>query len=217
MKTVKVKSALPLYASALVWILFGLFSPIYKWKYILLALGVSVAAYILASVIFPGKTEDVEEKPNSGDAEVDKQIAEGRERLRSLREANAAIPDPTITAQLDRMTTAGEKIFAALEKDTGRAHEVRRFMNYYLPTAEKLMKGYQDLKATGSSGENVTAALKGVEDSLEMIAKAFEKQLDNLYGGQSLDIQTDIDALETILKAEGLHEDSPQGLRLGQK
>ena len=77
MKTIKIKSALPLYASALVWILFGLFSPIYKWKYIVLALGVSVAVYFLASVIFPGRKEEVEEKANSGDAEVDRQIDRG--------------------------------------------------------------------------------------------------------------------------------------------
>lgn len=216
MKTVKIKSAIPLYACALVWVLFGLAAPMYKWRYILLALGVSVAVYILASIIFPGRKEEVEEKANSGDAEVDRQIEEGRERLRSLRSANDAIPDPTITAQLDRMVTAGDKIFALLEKDTAKAYEVRRFMNYYLPTAEKLMNGYQSLKATGSTGENITSALTGVENSLEMIAGAFEKQLDNLYGGQSLDLQTDIDALETVLKAEGLHEDSPQRLSLGK-
>ena len=165
----------------------------------------------------PGRKEEVQEKANSGDAEIDRQIEEGRERLRALHAINDALPDPTITAQLDRMTNAGEKIFALLEKDTSKAYEVRRFMNYYLPTAEKLMNGYQQLKSTGSSGENVTKALSGVENSLEMIAKAFEKQLDNLYGGQSLDIQTDIDALETILKSEGLHEDTAQDLRLGQK
>ena len=208
MKTIKIKSAIPLYASALTWVLFGLFSPIYRWRYILLAAGVSVAVYILASVIFPGRKEEVQERANSGDSEIDRQIEEGRGQLRSLRAANDAIEDAHITQQLNRMTEAGEKIFSFLEKDTSKANDVRRFMNYYLPTTEKLMNGYQALRATGSKGENVTSALTGVENSLEMIATAFEKQLDSLYGDQSLDMQTDIDALETILKAEGLHEDS---------
>ncbi len=217
MKTVKIKSAIPIYASALVWLVFGLCAPMYKWRYILLALGVSVVIYIVASIIFPGREEEVEAKANSGDSEIDRQIEEGRARLRSLKAANDALPDPTITARLNRMTVAGEKIFQALEKDTTKAYEVRRFMNYYLPTAEKLMDGYQSLKATGSQGEHVISAMKGVEDSLEMIANAFEKQLDSLYSDRSLDIQTDIDALETILKAEGLHENSPEVLKLGNK
>lgn len=215
MKTIKIKSALPIYASALVWLLFGLFSPIYKWKFILLAAGVSVVAYIIASIVFPGRKVQVEEKPNSGDSEIDRQIEEGRRRLRSLREANDAIEDAEISARLDRMTLAGEKIFERLEKDISRASDVRRFMNYYLPTAEKLLSSYQTLAATGSKGENVTAALTSIENSLEMIASAFEKQLDNLYGDQALDIQTDIDALEAILAAEGLHEGEGEKLRLG--
>ena len=215
MKTIRIKSAIPVYAAALVWLLFGLFSPIYRWKYILLAAGVSVVIYIIASIVFPGRKEQVEEKPNSGDSEIDLQIEEGRRRLHSLRAANDAIKDAEISARLDRMTLAGDKIFERLEKDISRASDVRRFMNYYLPTAEKLLSGYQTLSATGSKGENVTAALTSIENSLEMIAAAFEKQLDNLYGDQALDIQTDIDALEAILGAEGLHENKGQKITLG--
>ncbi|NLG25705.1 MAG: hypothetical protein GX558_10140, partial [Clostridiales bacterium] len=33
---------------------------------------------------------------------------------------------------------------------------------------------------------------------------AFEKQLDNLYRGEALDITTDIQVLETMLAGEGL-------------
>ena len=36
-----------------------------------------------------------------------------------------------------------------------------------------------------------------VENSLEMIAVAFERQLDSLYRHEAMDIQTDIDVLET--------------------
>jgi len=43
-----------------------------------------------------------------------------------------------------------------------------------------------------------------VEDSLEMIAAAFEKQLDNLFSDQALDISTDIQVLETMMVSEGL-------------
>ena len=169
MKTVKIKSALPLYACALVWILFGLFAPLYRWKYLLLAAGISVVVYILFSVIFPGRTEEVEEKVSTGDAEIDRQIEEGRAQLKALQSANDAIEDEHISNQLARMTKAGGQIFSVLEKDTSKANDVRRFMNYYLPTTKKLLDGYQQLRATGATSGNVAEAMTSVENSLEII------------------------------------------------
>ncbi|HIQ84159.1 MAG TPA: 5-bromo-4-chloroindolyl phosphate hydrolysis family protein [Candidatus Pullichristensenella stercorigallinarum] len=210
MKTVKIKSAIPLYLSALTWILFGLFAPIYELIYIVIAACVSLAVYMVASVFFPGRTVEVETAPDSGDEQVNRQIAEGRAALRSLREADEAIADEAVSARLKRMTEAGAKIFDALEKEAARAAEVRRFMNYYLPTADKLLKQYRDLLKTGSQGENIQGAMRSIENSLELIATAFEKQLDSLYRHEAMDIQTDIDVLETMLAADGIRVDSKQ-------
>lgn len=204
MKTVRIKSAIPIYLAALIWILFGLFAPIYELLFIIIAACVSVAVYLVASVFFPGRTVEVDAKPDSGNDAVNAQIAEGRAALRSLREADEAIEDEAISARLKRMTEAGVKIFDILEKEPSRAGEVRRFMNYYLPTADKLLTQYRELGGSGSQGENVRGAMTVVENSLEMIAVAFERQLDGLYRHEAMDIQTDIDVLETMLASDGI-------------
>jgi|LSQX01.3.fsa_nt_gb hypothetical protein len=204
MKTVRIKSALPLYLSALVWILFGMFSPIYRLLYIAIAASVSFAVYLLASAFFPGKTVEVEKLAATGDGAIDRQIDEGRASIRGLVEANDAIEDERISAELQRMTDAGYKIFDALEADVSRASQVRRFMNYYLPTTGKLLKQYRMLMDSGSTGETVSGAMQSVENSLEMISTAFEKQLDSLYKHEALDIQTDIDVLETMLASDDI-------------
>ena len=204
MKTVRIKSAIPIYLAALIWILFGLFAPIYELLFIIIAACVSVAVYLVASVFFPGRTVEVDAKPDSGDDAVNAQISAGRAALRSLREADEAIEDEAISARLKRMTEAGGKIFDILEKEPSRAGEVRRFMNYYLPTADKLLTQYRELGGSGSQGENVRGAMTVVENSLEMIAVAFERQLDSLYRHEAMDIQTDIDVLETMLAADGI-------------
>lgn len=204
MKTVKIKSAIPIYLAALIWILFGLFAPIYELLFIIIAACVSVAVYLVSSVFFPGRTVEVDAKPDSGDDAVNAQIAEGRAALRSLREADEAIEDEAISARLKRMTEAGGKIFDILEKEPSRAGEVRRFMNYYLPTADTLLTQYRELSGSGSQGENVRGAMTVVENSLEMIAVAFERQLDGLYRHEAMDIQTDIDVLETMLASDGI-------------
>jgi len=102
------------------------------------------------------------------------------------------------------MEKAGEEIFRLLERETRQANAVRRFMNYYLPTADKLVQNYLQIKATGAAGENIDRAMQSVENSLGMIADAFEKQLDNLYKDKALDIETDIDVLETMMAGDGL-------------
>ncbi len=210
MKTVKIKSAMPIYLPCAVWILAGLTSRLYIPKNLIITLIVSAVVFFAAEKFWPRREVEVRDKADSGDREIDRQIEEGRGRLDSLAESNAAIPDAEITRNLNRMVSAGEGIFTALEKDTSRATQVRRFMNYYLPTADKLLTRYRELDAIETKGENVRTAMESVERSLEMIASAFEKQLDGLYHDESLDIQTDIDALEAVISAEGLRDNKNQ-------
>lgn len=206
MKKIRIKSAIPIYGCALLWLLIGLICPrmLLKLWFLAIMAVASVAVYFGLSRVFKGREVEVREKANSGDRTIDVLIEEGRKRLDSLREANRAIPDAAISQKLDRMEKAGEEIFRVLERDTKQAHAVRKFMNYYLPTAEKLMTVYREVQASASGGENIERAKKSVENSLGMIADAFEKQLDNLYKDKAMDIETDIDVLETVMAGDGL-------------
>ncbi len=203
-KTRIVPSALPIYLCAAVWLIFGLIHPIYKLGPLLICAALSVAAYFVGLKLFPGRKEEYEAAPDSGDAEVNRQITEGLEAMRKLREANVALTDPGITERLDRMEHAAGKIFESLERNPRQAMEVRKFMNYYLPVSVKLLDQYRTLEGTGLGTENITKSKAAVENSLDMIATAFEKQVDNLYRNTHLDITTDIQVLETMMASEGL-------------
>ena len=209
MEKKRIKSALPLYCAAVVWLVMGLILPIYRLWAIILTLALSAVTLLVAGKLFPGRVIEVQKKAASGNPEVDRQIEEGRATLKRVHEANEAIPDAVISAQIQRMENAGAAIFDALEKDVNKAPQVRRFMNYYLPTADKLLTHYRHL-TTVSGGENVNSAVKSIENSMEMIAVAFEKQLDALYRDSALDIETDIEVLETMMAADG-HADVSAG------
>ena len=43
-------------------------------------------------------------------------------------------------------------------------------------------------------------------NSLDMVKAAFEKQADNMYKNEAMDIKTDIAVMETMLRSEGLIE-----------
>lgn len=206
MKTEKIKSAIPVYAAAAVWPLLGLICPrlLLKLWFLPIAAVISAAVYAGASMIFKGRTVEVREDARSGDRDVDALINEGRRLLDSLSASNAAIENADISAKLQRMTAAGEEIFNLLERDTKQLVSVRKFMNYYLPTADKLMQSYRLMLESKTQGENMEQAMRSIENSLGMIANAFEKQLDNLHKDRVLDIETDIDVLETMMASDGL-------------
>ena len=109
------------------------------------------------------------------------------------------------------MEAAGGAIFDALEKDVTKASQVRRFMTYYLPTTDKLLSRYRELQNVASGGENVNRAMDSIRRSMGMVATAFEKQLDALYKDSALDIETDIEVLETMLSTEQGSGNMPMG------
>lgn len=221
MKKKRIKSAIPIYGAAAIWLLLGLICPrmLLKLWFLPVAVLLSAAAYFALSKVFRGREVEIRESANSGDREIDTLIEEGRRRLDSLKAANDAIPDAEISRNLDRMVIAGEEIFKVLERDTRQANAVRRFMNYYLPTADKLMANYRLMMDSANKGENIESAMASIESSLSMIASAFEKQLDNLFKDRSLDVETDIEVMETMLAGDGLSDrgslkEASEGIKL---
>ena len=204
MKKVHIKSAIPIYLAAAVWLLIGLIFPklVLKLPGLLVTAALSVGAYFLGSKLFPGR--EVEEKITTGDAAVDREIETARQRLENLRKANEAIPDPEISKNLDRMYASGQQIFKELGRDPRKVALVRRFMNYYLPTSEKLMEQYQVLMNAPAKGENITSAMKTIESSLGLAANAFEKCADNLYKDDEMDIDAEIKVMQTMLTGDNL-------------
>ena len=206
MKQVHVKSALPIYIAAAVWLLAGLIFPRFLLGLpgLLVTAALSAAAGLLSRRFFPGRDIEVEEKIATGDARLDEEIAQGRARLGALREANEAIDNPQISAALDRMTRAGEQIFHELGRDPKKYALVRRFMSYYLPTTEKLMDTYRRLMGAQAQGENIRSAMGTIEGSVDMVADAFEKCADKLFADAEMDVDAEIRVLKTMLAGDDL-------------
>lgn len=215
MKKVHLKSAIPIYIAAAVWLLMGLIFPklLMKIPGFLAAIVLSAAGYVVGSKLFPGRDITVEEKIETGDAQLDRDIADGRARLERLKAVNAEIPDPGITRSLDRMTKAGDQIFRELGRDPRKVTLVRRFMSYYLPTAEKLMEQYKLLSANQVKGENIDSAMKRIESSVGMIADAFDKCADNLFKDEEMDIDAEIQVMKTMLTGDSLLENTVNDIR----
>ena len=133
--------------------------------------------------------------------------------LRQLREVNDAIPGEEMSAKIDRLEAITAKIFAAAEKDPEKLPKMRRFMDYYLPTALKLLNAYSQFDSQGGDGEVIRQSKRKIEQTMDVLVEGFENQLDNLFADDALDVEADIRVLQNMMAQDGLGQDgaSPFG------
>ena len=213
----KRKPVAPFYAVAVLWLACGLLVPLYEPLYYALVAVVSVAVFGIASALCrSGATGQTEQKtepqkqadPSTGNPELDKMLKDGRLAIAEMKRLDDNIADPGISADIVRLEQVSQKIFDEVKRDPKKLPQIRKFMDYYLPTTLKLLNAYDRMSGTGVSGENIDTTLAKVEGMMRTIVAAFEKQLDSLYGAEALDISTDITVLENMMAREGL-VDSP--------
>lgn len=208
MKKIVHKSAAPLYAAAVVWVLYALLFPLYRVGHFIIVAVASAAVYGVARLLCKDIVEEVPEEPvSTGNQELDRMIADGQAALTEMRRLNDSIQDETLSAQLDRLESISGKIFRQVQKEPRQLPQIRKFMSYYLPTTLKLLRAYEEMSHQNVQGENISGTMERVRGMMGTIVTAFERQLDSLFGDQALDISTDITVLENMMAREGLSDD----------
>ena len=124
--------------------------------------------------------------------------------LRQIKAVNDAIPDDEMSRKIDRIGEITGKILDYQRKNPAKAPELRQFLNYYLPTTLKILRAYAQMEAQGVEGENISAAKRRIEDMMDKVVEGFEKQLDQLFATDVMDIATDVEVLERMLDKDGL-------------
>ena len=150
------------------------------------------------------KVRQAQQAKSTGNSEIDKLILERERALSEMRRLNDSIEDETISAQIDHLEEVTRKIIDQVIQDPKKLPQIRRFLNYFLPTTLKILNAYDRMDAVGISGENIDATKAKVEAMMGTIVKAFDKQLDSLFGAEAMDISTDITVMENLLAQEGL-------------
>ena len=95
-------------------------------------------------------------------------------------------------------------IFRVVRQKPERAEEVRKFMNYYLPVTFKLLEDYALMEKQSYQGANIRQSREKIESLLDLLIEGFEKQLDNLFSADAMDVQADIQVMQTMLAKDGL-------------
>ena len=144
--------------------------------------------------------------PLTGDKVADQVITTGIDMLDTIRKENTAIPDQELSEQMDNLALRCEQIFRTVSETPSKAPQVRKFMNYYLPTTLKMLANYRTMQQRGVSYGEMKEARETTVHGMNLILTACQKQIDNLHRDNMLDISTDIDVLEQMLKRDGFME-----------
>lgn len=182
-----------------------------KEAYLDLGRGILVRTFEAAEGLEPAQKEA---QPAPAEAE------EGYSgQLRDIRRANDRIADPAISAKIDRLEDLAGKIFRIVEEEPAKKAKASTFLNFYLPTTQKLLDSYADFEEAGVSGGNVSQAKQRIADTMDKIVAGFERQLDQLYQSDAMDVDSDIRVMEQMLRRDGgsAAEDFGMGAALQQE
>jgi hypothetical protein len=137
-------------------------------------------------------------------AETHSTVIEGREFIAKVNLAIASIQDNEVKGKIIRLESIVTQILNHVEKHPEQAGNLRRFIEYYLPSILKMLSVYKELESHTLEGSNITTTKVEIKNSLDVINQGFETLFNNLFAGISIDISSDISVLNTLLTADGL-------------
>ena len=202
-------------AMGVVVVIYSLIFKLYRWQHYLIAAGIALLvgriAYIMAQGLDTTQEAPVQQSiPKTGDTAVDSLVEKGQEMLAQIRKENDLIPDAELSVQMNQLENVANRIFHTVAEQPAKAPQIRRFMDYYLPTTLKMLSGYHKMDERQLNGKSAQETRAQVREAMDTVLKAFDKQLDALYQDDMLDISTDIDVMETMLRQDGLIDSGMQ-------
>ena len=216
------RSLAPLYVFAIIWLFSSVAFPLYELWGILLTLGLcSLGAFIAGKASAKRAMKKEKEaaeaaaakaaaeaakhpKKKSYGPEVDPILEEGNRALSEMGRLYMSIKDPEVRGKINEIMRITDKITQDAISDASDIPQIKKFMNYYLPTTIKLLNAYDRMSAQGIEGENLDKSMKSINEMLDDAIEAYKKMLDSLFANQALDIETEIDVMNTMLAREGL-------------
>ena len=222
----KKRSTLPIYAIGAVWLLYA--KKLDSFRGILSCAVVSLIVYAILRIVMRGKKSEEppktaapeqpqpkqeEKKPEpQPQSESDEKlppelqsvIYQGKRAIADIRRLNDEIPDERMSAQIDLIERLTAQIFDCVRQHPEKLSQIRQFLNYYLPTTIKLMEQYVTLQNQNVKTENITEGMQKIEDLLDKVIVAFQRQLDALFESDVVDITADIRVMEQMMASEGL-------------
>ncbi|MCR5255856.1 MAG: 5-bromo-4-chloroindolyl phosphate hydrolysis family protein [Acetatifactor sp.] len=139
------------------------------------------------------------------ESETDRFFREGAEYADRIGNCSGRVSTPVMAEKLKAMQEIVIRIFDKAKAEPGRVNELRKFMNYYLPTTIKLLNTYVEFDEGPSFGSsNVENTKKEIETAIDVINEAYKKAYDDMFDTVAWDISSDISTMKMVMEQDGL-------------
>lgn len=151
--------------------------------------------------------EDAMESASPEQREVYRIKREGQQYLKQLAAHKMQIQSAQVKEKVARMEVLAARIFVSASEHPECISQTDKLFKYYFPSIMKLLNVYKDMERQPVQGENIQKTRREIEESLDTMNKGLEKLFDELFQNVAMDISSDIQVLEVMLKQDGLAED----------
>lgn len=199
-------SALPYYGVAVLWLLIAILQ---RLDQLPLAMALSVGVFVLLRIVMQ-RSEPIPAPPQilgvgNMTSQFEEVMQKGTSSVQSLEFMVRQIQDTKVRSTVVQLTELGEKILGEVRERPEKTQSIATFVNYYVPTTLNILNVYRRAEAAGIEGENISKTKHQIESVLESsILTVFHKQLDSLFGSDSLDISLELSVLEEMMLREGI-------------
>lgn len=129
-------------------------------------------------------------------------------QIEKIRDITADIDNLGVKNKVLDIEGAINNIVDAIKKYPDQIRILDRFTSYYMPTTVKLLESYRDIESKGISTSDIDKVKLDIESTLDTIKLAYDKLLDQISAIDTMDINSDISVLKTMLTQDGLYSEA---------
>ncbi len=158
-----------------------------------------VATVVFAAFHKPKKTPEQEKLEAQGEI-----LKKARASMMELRTASMRVKNREVQGSAQQICATLDQILKVLKEQPEDIGKARSFLNHSLPMLSGILKKYVRLEQSGAPNTDVTVQTTACLQKLETAA---QKQYDNLFANDVVDITSDMEVLTQLCRQNGLLEE----------
>lgn len=140
-------------------------------------------------------------------------LIESRSRIEELislsgemQQADNLKNNPVMQNELGILRNTLENINDFLSTHPEQVPDLKSFLNYFVPTVEKLIVTYNELDSQPMQTSTIRQSKEEIEETMSSVNIAFENLYDSFFQSTALDVSSDIVVLKTLFAQNGLND-----------
>jgi 5-bromo-4-chloroindolyl phosphate hydrolysis protein len=136
--------------------------------------------------------------------DFDTAIKQARDKQRLISNEAFKITNMAVRQKVDKVADVIGRVIDQVKADPTDYRAARQFFDYYIEATLKIVRHYVDLYGKSGNDPEIAVSMQRVEETLETMRVAYEKQLTLLLENDKLSLDTELTVLRRTIEMEGL-------------